>query len=134
MEAKGNIIVNGDVIENGGTKTVEYKIEHVDNFFADGIGAKEGATEEDQEELATGKEENPIIEELLPIFFNVREEVEAFIRAVDGQKPTYITEKVNDLLKKEKISRAGSKGDLWAILHEYKFYKPEKSTWNKQVN
>lgn len=75
-----------------------------------------------------------VINSLLPIFKNNRDEVVAFLNTADGQKSTAITEMVNDLLRESKITKSGCKRDLWTILHDIGFYRPGESTWNKQVN
>ena len=80
------------------------------------------------------EEADGIDRELLPIFKNSINEVKAFKRKIDGAKPTAVTQEVNRLLKEEKITKAGCKGDLWEVLHNYKLYKPSKSNWNQQVN
>ena len=70
----------------------------------------------------------------MPLFKNDQKEVEAFLHKIDGAKPTMITEEVNRLLKQEKITRAGCKGQMWEILHQYKIYMPSVKNWNAQVN
>lgn len=80
------------------------------------------------------EETDGIVRELLPIFKNSIENVKAFIKKIDAIKPTAVTQEVNRLLKEEKITKAGCKGDLWEVLNRYKLYKPSKSNWNQQVN
>ena len=77
---------------------------------------------------------NPIIAELMPIFMNRADEALAFIRAIDGAKPTLVTEHVNLLLRQGKVTRAGCKGDLWGILNRFGLYRPGVKNWNMQVN
>ena len=75
-----------------------------------------------------------IEEELRPIFKNNAEEAAAFVSRIDGAKPTAVTEEVNSLLRAGKVTRAGSKRDLWRILHAAGYYRPSESNWNAQVN
>lgn len=79
-------------------------------------------------------EPDPTISALLPIFKNRESEVVAFIRKIDGASGTFITEEVNDLLRKEKITRAGCKTDLWRILTDQGYYRFSRSNWCRQVN
>lgn len=80
------------------------------------------------------EETDNIIKELMPIFKNSIENAKAFLKSIDGAKSTFVTSEVNRLLKEEKITRAGCKGELWKVLSHYKLYKPSESNWNQQVN
>jgi len=106
------------VVENGGTN-IEHQENHYDGTKAGGVDAAA---------------DTPLVAELLPVFMNVRSEVTAFISSIDGLKPTGVTEKVNELVKDGKISRANRKGVLHGILNRYGLYRPCVETWNKQVN
>lgn len=77
---------------------------------------------------------SPLVEELLPIFLGVEAEAQAFLQAIDGAKPTFITQHVNDLLRQQKVLRAGCRRPLWTILNRYHLYTPSESNWNQQVN
>lgn len=72
--------------------------------------------------------------ELLAIFLNDIDEVRAFVRAIDGARPTFVTSHVNNLLRQQKVTRAGCKRPLWEVLHRYHLYNPSESNWNQQVN
>jgi hypothetical protein len=71
---------------------------------------------------------------LTPIFKGNVREAEAFLRRIDGAKPTAVTEEVNRLLRAGMVTRAGCKGDLWQVLHDYGYYRPSLQNWNYQVN
>lgn len=85
-------------------------------------------------EVATMAEDNELVKLLMPIFFNNRTVVMAFLDDVDGAKPVLITETVNKLLSEKKISRAGCKKELWEKLHDAGLYKAGFSNWCARVN
>lgn len=98
----------------------------------------EGAEREDAKEgpqrVCEVQPEVTLETELLSIFLNDIDEVRAFINAIDGARPTFVTSHVNNLLRLQKVTRAGCKRPLWEILHRYRLYKPSESNWNQQVN
>ena len=101
------------------------------NFY-NGPAVESQNDHEEKEEIS--KPADNIVCALMPLFKNDQKEVEAFLHKIDGAKPTMITEEVNRLLKQEKITRAGCKGQMWEILHQYKIYMPSVKNWNAQVN
>lgn len=87
-----------------------------------------------EEPAVQPEEPDGLVRDLKPIFRNSVENAQAFLKRIDGAKSTAVTAEVNRLLKEEQITRAGCKGDLWKVLHNYGLYKPSLSNWNQQVN
>jgi len=79
-------------------------------------------------------ETDNITKELMPIFKNSIENTKAFLKRIDGARPTFVTNEVNQLLKEGKITKAGCKREMWKVLSHYKLYNPSESNWNQQVN
>ncbi len=106
-------------------------------IVAPGQGGQDGQATGGEKATGGGKPLCPaggIEQELRPIFKNNAEEAAAFVSRIDGAKPTAVTGEVNSLLRAGKVTRAGSKRDLWRILHAAGYYRPSESNWNAQVN
>ena len=88
--------------------------------------------EEDAGQTAEEKEDE-VVNQLKPMFFGNEAEARDFLACVQGMKPKQITEKVNLLVAKRKISDLSRKRDLWRVLHECGIYTPSESNWNSMV-
>ena len=89
---------------------------------------------EDVDRGMKGEEsEDPIVMQLIPIFYNDKAEIGKFLSRIKGVKPTEITATVTRLVKEGKVSALSCKGDMWKIMYDAGLYQNEKNTWNKQV-
>ena len=70
---------------------------------------------------------------LLPMFYNDAREVRKFLIDALGMTPMQITEKVNELVRRRKISDMSKRRPLWKALSEYNIYDKSESNWNQQV-
>lgn len=103
-------------------------------IYANGMDGAAGGKTSVSTDCTDDAPDSQIIAELMPIFMNRADEARAFLQAIDGAKPTLVTEHVNLLLRQGKVTRAGCKGDLWGILNRFGLYKPNVRNWNMQVN
>lgn len=80
-------------------------------------------------------EEDALVEELKPIFYNKEDEVRVFLKEIVGLKSPDVTELVNRWVADKRISDYGNsrKGVLWNILHQAGLYEPSKQNWNRRV-
>lgn len=96
-------------------------------------------TQQSGEAHGEGQKEEPkdesqgLVNLLKPMFFGNEAEARDFLASVQGMKPKQITEKVNLLVAKRKISDLSRKRDLWKVLHECGIYTPSESNWNSMV-
>lgn len=75
-----------------------------------------------------------VLDKLVPIFRNDREQAISFIMDIENMKPMDITSLVNQLVKEKKILKSLSHRSLWTVLHNAGLYRCSESNWNKQVN
>ena len=87
----------------------------------------------DNRSLKTEEQSSAIIDRLKPIFYGSEQEARSFLESIQGMKPTQITDKVNQLVDKKKISALSSHRDLWKVLHDFDLYKRTEANWNMQV-
>ena len=85
-----------------------------------------------QPESLSEKEED-VLNELKPMFFGSETEAMAFLKSIQGMKPTQITDMVNQLVGDKKISELSKHRDLWKVLHDCGIYQRSESNWNMQV-
>lgn len=78
-------------------------------------------------------EEERLVEELSPIFFNDTVSVRAFLKSIQGQKPLEVATRVKALVKENVISEFSYKKDLYEILHKYHLYECGAKNWYAQV-
>lgn len=79
------------------------------------------------------EQQQDVVEKLKPMFYGQTEDAKAFLVSIQGMKPTQITDKVNQLVKKKKISELSKNRDLWKVLHDCGIYDKSESNWNQQV-
>ena len=82
------------------------------------------------ESIAKKEKEDMTIELLLPIFYNIENEVRNFLNLIKSMSDTEITEVVYKWVKERKVSDKSYKRDLWRILHAAKLYSATESNWN----
>lgn len=75
-----------------------------------------------------------IEDELLPIFYGSKEEVEHFMQAIKGAKGVQVVNQVCDLVKRKIISDVSCRKPLWSILNQHGYYTKSYSNWTKMVN
>lgn len=75
-----------------------------------------------------------IVSSLKPIFFGDEDEINTFLKDIQGMKSTYITERVKQLVEEKKISDLSKKRALWEVLHQNELYECSESNWNQQLN
>ena len=87
---------------------------------------KESDNVNDDEELVTN---------LMPIFYNNKEDVRRFLKEIRGMAQESITDLVNRWVKEKRISDYGNsrKGALWSILNKAGLYTRSKQNWNGRV-
>ena len=78
---------------------------------------------------------NELVEKLMPIFYNNKEEVMRFLNEIDGMKSSGVTDVVNRWVKEKRISDYGNsrKGELWEILNHAGLYTKSRQNWNRRV-
>jgi len=79
------------------------------------------------------EKEKEIVNQLMPIFYNMEENIWNFMRKIRHAKSTQITAEVNELVEKGVISKQMCHKELWTVLHNNKLYKPSLSNWNQQI-
>lgn len=77
--------------------------------------------------------QNEIVEKLLPIFWEDKNEAENFLFRIQGMRAKQITALVKELVAKNKISEMSKGRDLWKVLNDYELYSPSESNWNQQL-
>ena len=83
--------------------------------------------------VETEEPSSAIVDRLKPIFYGSEQEARAFLKSIQGMKPTQITDKVNQLVDEKKISDLSKHRDLWKVLHDCGIYIRSESNWNMQV-
>ena len=134
MEAlgKGGIMVNGDLV-------LEKHVEHeIGNVEAGGIGIQinyNGRENDAPAEDAKEADNEALVAQLLPIFYNNESDVRQFLKEIEGMATQDITDVVNRWVKDKRISDYGNsrKGVLWGILHDAGLYLKSKTNWNGRV-
>lgn len=79
------------------------------------------------------EKEKEIVDQLMPIFCNLEENVWNFMRKIRNAKSSAITAEVNELVEKGVVNKQSCHKDLWTVLHNNKLYKPSLSNWNQQI-
>lgn len=75
-------------------------------------------------------EDKELIDELLPIFYNIVPDVISFLEEIDGiSNNPEIVKVAADYVSKGKISKLSCRSNLWNVLHKYDLYKPSLANW-----
>lgn len=103
----------------------------VEEVKVDGAGAKDTR----QTETAGSKEQDSeLVAKLMPIFWNDRNVLNAFLEKVVGASNSSIVVEVARLINQNLISRTSCKSVLWKILYEARIYTASLSNWNILLN
>lgn len=78
-------------------------------------------------------EESQTVDELMPIFFNNREEVENFLVEIRSSTPVQVIAAVNSRLEKKVISDLSCHKPLWEVLNKHGYYDKTLTNWNAQI-
>ena len=129
---KGGINVAGDFVVS---KHVEHEVNNVE---AGGIGIQIMNGKEEQrnnvnQPQSLDEQQQEVVDRLKPIFFGIEDDARKFLVSIQGMKPTQITDKVKQLVSKNKISDLSKHRDLWKVLHDCGMYDKSESNWNQQV-
>lgn len=79
----------------------------------------------------TSQEDDSIVKELLPVFFNNEEEVQKYLSAIKGQSGKAIAELSRQLVDKGVIAKEMSRKILYDILVKNNLYPNSLSNWNQ---
>ena len=128
MEGTKKIYVAGNYIEKqefhitGGTNYI--------NTPDDNLWKNSGSEGKDAEQ------DNDLLSNLSPIFYNDENKVKEFLRIIRGMKDNEITDLVNKWVEDKQISdfAYSRKGALWKLLHEAGLYKSTPQNWNRRVH
>lgn len=77
--------------------------------------------------------DEPLVQQLAPIFFGSDTEASVFVARARTMKPTGITQLVAQLVVKKTISDKSYGRDLWKLLHDNGIYTKSETNWNQQV-
>ena len=86
-------------------------------------------------EGAAALNEEEVIEELRPIFFNNENDARQFLKEIAGMQSNDVTDLVNRWVEDKRISDYGNsrKGALWVILHKAGLYTKSRQNWCRRV-
>lgn len=79
------------------------------------------------------KHEEMIMELLLPIFYNIEQDIREFLKVIANRRDSEITDTVVEWVKAQKISDKSKGRLLWTILHAAKYYNSTESNWNTAI-
>jgi len=79
------------------------------------------------------EEDIDVAAKLSPIFYGDKNQAKEFLAAIQGMKPTQITDLVKKWVAARKISEKSKNRDLWKVLHEAGLYDRSEANWNDQV-
>ena len=123
----GDITVNGPMFDIHDNQKVE--------IVAPGLGARPGSGYTEEEDTAGADDDDGLVEQLRPIFYNNEADVRLFLKEIRGMAQEDITDLVNRWVKEKRISDYGNsrKGVLWGILNKAGLYTRSKTNWNGRV-
>ena len=84
--------------------------------------------------MATQDQDEPLINELKPIFFGRPDVASTFLTMIKGAKPTQVVNTVNSMIKERKASKISCGTTLWKILNDNGLYPRSLSNWNSFIN
>lgn len=123
FEAQGNITI-GKVVNISKCNKV---------IITDDENLSDNSTSNTQVNALATTPNDPIVEDLLPIFGNDKQQVEQFLSTINGAEDPMITVTVKRLVGQGIINQQACKSPLFKILKSHNLYHASLSTWNKQV-
>ena len=89
-----------------------------------------------EEDTADTDDDDELVAQLRPIFYNNEADVRQFLKEIRGMAQEDITDLVNRWVKEKRISDYGNsrKGVLWGILNKAGLYTRSKTNWNGRVS
>lgn len=124
---KGNVTI-GTFIERGA------KVEQVNNTISQDASTDQSQHPTQVNAVVVEKEDELLlVDDLMPVFMNRREEVERYLKAIMGAKQNDITRITKQLVVARIISEEFSHKYLYDILYKHKIYTCSLSNWNKQL-
>lgn len=107
-----------------------YNLEDVMNAYALFLGDDKFKDYSSMVKESGELEDKELIDELLPIFYNIVPDVISFLEEIDGiNKNPEIVRVAATYVKDNKISDESCRSDLYNVLHKYGLYKPSLSNW-----
>ena len=89
--------------------------------------------EEKKEEIVLSPGEDALLAQLLPMFYGSEDNAKEFLGSIRGMKGKQITDMVNMMITKKKLSELSCHRDLYTVLHNAGIYDKSESNWNQQV-
>lgn len=89
--------------------------------------------EEKKEEIVLSPGEDALLAQLLPMFYGSEDNAKEFLGSIRGMKGKQITDMVNMMITKKKLSELSCHRDLYTVLHNAGIYDKSESNWNMQV-
>ena len=89
--------------------------------------------EEKKEKIVLSPGEDALLAQLLPMFYGSEDNAKEFLGSIRGMKGKQITDMVNMMITKKKLSELSCHRDLYTVLHNAGIYDKSESNWNMQV-
>ena len=89
--------------------------------------------EEKEEKIVLSPGEDALLAQLLPMFYGSEDNAKEFLGSIRGMKGKQITDMVNMMITKKKLSELSCHRDLYTVLHNAGIYDKSESNWNMQV-
>lgn len=107
-----------------------YNLEDVMNAYALFLGDDKFKDYSSMVKESGELEDKELIDELLPIFYNIVPDVISFLEEIDGiSNNPEIVKVAADYVSKGKISELSCRSVLWKVLNEHGLYKPSLANW-----
>ena len=133
-KAIGGITFTGPVTVNGPMFDI-HDNQKVEIVTSGGLGERPGSGYTEDESSDVVDDDDELVAQLCPIFYNNEEDVRQFLKEIRGMAQEDITDLVNRWVKEKRISDYGNsrKGVLWGILNKAGLYTRSKTNWNGRV-
>ena len=89
--------------------------------------------EKKEEKIVLSPGEDALLAQLLPMFYGSEDNAKEFLGSIRGMKGKQITDMVNMMITKKKLSELSCHRDLYTVLHNAGIYDKSESNWNMQV-
>lgn len=78
-------------------------------------------------------DDDELVQALMPIFYNVEDEVRRFVKGIQGADDKLITDLVRRLVEEDKINPRAKGRPLFKILHDAGIYHSSETNWNSSL-